>query len=119
MVFEYLIRDGSAVLQAEEVVLVFPGLTTAEQRVFRFGGTHQAIQIAGHGSSSVEVSRSLNRITTRFNSTYANGTNTLQFGSQTVQFTEAGKRLWVGGEAIDLSPGRKVVHLRGNTATVE
>ena len=119
MLFEYHARDGHPALESDHVVLVFHGVMPKQQQVFHFQGKQQAVQIAGNGTSSVSVTCTIDRETVVFRSDYANGTNTLHFGQQTVQFSQGGRLLLAGDQTVDLSKGQKVVHLRRNTVTVE
>ena len=114
MVLRYQIRDGCAALEVERFVLLFHGLTPAQQRIFRFQGGQQVVQVSGNGTSSTSVTCATGRGTVAFHSDYAEGTNTLQFGQQAVQFTQGGRLLSAGGETVDLAEGRKVVHLKSN-----
>jgi len=119
MLFQYHIRDGHAALKSDRVMLVFHGLKPKQQRIFHFQGNQQAVQIAGGGTSSVSVTCSTERGPVSFRSDYADGTNTLQFGQQTVRFTQGGQLLLGGDQAVDLSEGRKIVHLKRGRLLVE
>lgn len=119
MTLEYKSRNGHAALESARVVLVFHGLTARQQRVFHFQGPQQTVQVAGTGTSSAAVSCRFNRVTVAFRADYAQGTNTLQLGAQTVRFAQEGRLLLAGGQAIDLGSGQKVVHLEGDQARVE
>ena len=116
MLFEYHSRDGHAALESERVVLVFHGLTPEQQQLFHFQGSQQAVQIAGNGSSSITVTCATERGTVAFRSDYADGTNTLHLGQQTVRFTQSGRLLLAGDQTIDLNEGRKIVHLKNGHA---
>jgi archaellum component FlaF (FlaF/FlaG flagellin family) len=111
MVFRYTNYNGKAVLESDRVVLVFDGISRDEQRAFHFGGNAQAIQISGNGVSGVDVSCRRNVAFLRFHSDYANGTNTLQFGKQVVQFVDNGQLLLAGKESVALTNGQTRVHL--------
>jgi hypothetical protein len=119
MLFQYHTRDNQSALEAGSVVLVFHGLTPAQQQMFHFQGEEQAVQIAGEGSSTVSVTCATGRGSVAFRSHYADGTNTLQFDQQTVRFTAHGRLLLAGDQAIDLREGRKIVHLRDGKVAVE
>lgn len=111
MVFRYTNYNGKAVLESDRVVLVFDGISRDEQRAFHFGGNAQTIQINGTGTSAVDVSCRRNVAFLRFHSAYADGTNTLQFGKQVVQFVNNGQILIAGQESVPLTNGQTRVHL--------
>ena len=119
MHFQYSLRKGNAALETDRAILVFHGIQSERQKIFHFQKETQAVQIAGPGSSSVVVSCSSGPATLVFRSDYANGTNTLQFADRTVWITEEGKRLLAGDQCVDLTEGKKVVHLEHGKATVE
>ncbi len=119
MLFEYAVREEEAALEAEHVVLVFCGLTPRQQRLFHFQGQPQAVQIAGPGQSSVTTTCANGKDTLTFRSEYADGTNTLHFGKECVRFTQSGRLLLVGDQAVDVSEGRKIIHLRNGKFVVK
>ena len=119
MVFRYGIRDDRAALESKRVVLVFRDLTPEQKRLFHFQREEQPVQIGGEGISSVTTTCANGKVMVRFRSDYANGTNTLQFGDQKVQFIESGRVLLAGDLAVELSNGRKVVQLTGAKARLE
>jgi hypothetical protein len=119
MLFQYHIRDRQAALESKSVVLVFHGLTPEQKELFHFQGKEQAVQIAGDGTSTVSVTCTTDKRTVAFQSHYADGTNTLQFALQTVRFIKGGRLLLAGDQSIDLSKGRKTVHLRDGKVVVE
>jgi hypothetical protein len=116
MVFRYKTRDGRATLDSPRVLLVFHDLNSDQQKFFHFQNEKQPVQIGGEGFSSVETTCGNGKTSIRFRSTYSNGTNVLQFGDQTVRLIESGRVLRAGNLVVDLSSGRKIVHLAGSKA---
>ncbi len=106
-------------LESGPVVLVFHGVAPAQQALFHFQSEEQSVQIGGEGFSSVTTTCASGKAMVCFRSNYANGTNALQFGDQTVRFIEGGRILLAGGLTVDLSNGRKIVHLMGAKAWLE
>jgi hypothetical protein len=119
MQLRYTVRDGCAALESERAVLVFDGLTPAQRELFHFQGDQQAVQIAGNGLSSVSVTCVINQDQVSFSSHYAGGTNTLEFAGQSVRLVDGGRLLLAGDQRVDLSAGRKIVHLRHGKAVIE
>lgn len=119
MVFRYKMRDGRATLESQRVLLVFHDLKPDQQKFFHFQNEEQPVQIGGDGFSSVETTCGNGKSSVRFRSTYSNGTNVLQFGNQTVRLITNGQGLLAGDLAVDLSGGRKIVHLAGSKAWME
>ena len=119
MLFRYQIYNGEAALSNERVLLVFHGLSAGEQRAFHFQENQQAVQIDGPGSSSVSTTCTHNRDNIIFSSEYALGTNTLRFGTQSVRLSRGGRLLLAGDQSVNLSTGRKVVHVKRDKLTVE
>ena len=119
MVFQYAVRDGRARLESDRVVLVFHSLRPEQQRVFHFPADRQPVQIAGEGGSSISRTCSNARETVAFHSDYANGTNTLCFGEETVRFVQGGTLLLAGDLSVDLRYGRRTVHVDGARSWVE
>jgi hypothetical protein len=115
MLFRYQVLNGQAALANERVLLVFHGLSPEQQRLFHFQQEPQTVQVDGPGTSSVSTTCTHNRDQVAFISDYALGTNTLQFGEQTVLLTRGGWLLLAGQQSVDLSTGRKVIHvIKGN-----
>jgi hypothetical protein len=119
MYLQYCGREGEAALECERVVLVFHGISAKRQRLFHFQGQQQAVQIAGQAGSSVSVTCTSNGEKVAFQSNYTQGTNTLEFFGTTVRFTHGGRLLLAGDQTIDLSAGRKIVHLKDGKVVVE
>lgn len=119
MGLHYETCDGHAALTTERVVLVFHGLSTAQQQLFHFQGKQQAIQIAGPGRSCVCTTCTNGKATVTFRSEYANGTNTLQFGEQVVRLACEGRLLLSGNQSVNLDEGQKTVHLRQTKLALE
>ena len=119
MLFRYQVHDGEAALENERVVLVFHGLSPEQQRLFHFPHDQQAVQIDGPGKYHVSTTCGSGKDKVTFRSDYARGTNTLQFGAQRVRLTRRGWLLLAGEQSVDLSEGRKIIHLKGDNLTVE
>jgi len=119
MLFRYQVHDGQAALENERVVLLFHGLSPGQQRLFHFQSDKQAVQIDGPGKHHVSTTCKSGMAKVTFRSDYACGTNTLQFGTQRVRFARRGWLLLAENQSVDLSEGRKVIHLKGDNLTVE
>jgi hypothetical protein len=119
MVFRYESRDGHATLESPRVLLVFENINPEQQKAFHFENEEQMVQTGGDGISSVEAAYRKGKSSIRFHSAYFNGTNVIQFGDQTVRLIKNGRGLLAGDLSVDLSSGRKIVHLAGSKAWLE
>jgi hypothetical protein len=102
-------RDGSTILNADGVVVIFQGV----QRSGRSSGT---IRVTGTEESSGQVGAGKRA----FTDSYANGVCTLTFAGLTLKLTDAGTKLVVGKQTFDLRGEKKTIVVKpGGDAEVQ
>jgi hypothetical protein len=91
--FEYYSRGGKAALKSDRLVLVFHDLTDGQRQTFHFPDSGHSLQISGAGHQSVSTSCRHNLTFVKFQASYQDGTNTIEFGGQTVRGTSCADRV--------------------------
>ena len=118
--FSYTNNNGCAELICERVVLAFEDLTKNQRDIFHLNDKTESVKMAGSGTASTTTTCSSNDISVQFYSRFADGTNTLDFAGQKIQFSNAGHLLSVGSQSVGLDGPQKTVHISaGKIVSVE
>lgn len=107
LVFAYRVEGQHAVLDSEQLRLVFCDTSKGERNAFNADSI--TIQIAGEGVSETEVSCRRNLTLARFHSRYERGTNTINFCGHRVLLSNHAQSVTTKRGTLDLSGGKQDV----------